>query len=278
MRPVVKVDIERILGALTNVEKKQAPWALKWAVETTAADATRAVQDVIRRRFEASTRGMQFLLNHVKVLTPGSPLFRIHASSRPDSGFRLMVGVIPPEGKGQNAGWSRYRGSLLPMMEDGGPTPGPRDFGGVVGLGRYAIPDRRPTDRTPVPMSMFPINLKLQARQSIEGPVRGGGLRGKRRTFLLPIANNPGRAVIFQRYGRGRNSDVMPLFYTQPQTRLPARRFFFSTAMRTINQTIGAHARGAMMQAVHGTGRYTGQSTAWQGPLRARPSVVPWTR
>lgn len=251
----IRARIEPVVDAMGSLERKQAPYAARWAVNALARDIVQGTKNAITAKFSASPGGLKFLLNHVRILTPGSPYYQRYGTSGRDMEFRALIGVVPPEGKGQNAGWSRYRRSLLPMLEAGGATPGPRDFGGQIGYGRYAVPVRRPNDRTPVPLSMFPINLKLQARQSIEGGLSSGALRGKRRTYLVRIGSNEG--MVFQRFGRERD-DTMPLFNTRAQTQLPARGYFYPTAQRIVDTRLSLHLRGAMDRALWGRGAYRG--------------------
>jgi hypothetical protein len=243
-------DLIKDFGAMQN---KQAPHAVRDTANALAIDIQHHVRLAMRPRFRMSSRGRAWADNQVRVLRVGSPLGRIHIPSGGGGKLRAYVGVIPSEGKGQHAGFSRYRGSLLAMLEGGGPTPGPRDFGGVIGLGRYAVPVRPADLRTPTPLSLYPINLKLQARRRISGGLLPAGLKGKRRTYLVPMES--GRAMIFQRFGKERDA-TMPLFSTQNQTRLPARRYFFPTAQRVIETRTTYHFRAAMQQALFGRGAY----------------------
>lgn len=256
----IAANVKGVLAGLSELERKQAPFALRWTLNAIAKDIEQATKNTIQQRFRTSPQGLRFLQRHVLRLFPGSKYFKLHAGGAAARGVRTVVGVIPPGGKGQLAGWSRYRGSLLPAMEAGGPTPGPRDFGGRIGLGRYAIPVVRQDARPRMPNSMFPINLKLQARQGISGSLEQGALRGLRRTYMVPMLNARGHAMIFQRYGRrgqrGADDSTMPIFWTQNETRLPARRFFFPTAMRIASTRFDMHFKAAMQQALFGRGSY----------------------
>jgi hypothetical protein len=251
----VRPQIETVLEAMGQVQLKQAPFAVRWAINAVAADVAQATRNTIQQKFRGSPAGMAFLLRHVKVIGNSTMMARRLGAQNGDGQMRALVGVVPPAGKGETASWSRYRRSLLPMLEQGGPTPGPREFGGVTGLGRYWIPERRPSDRTPIPLRMFPINLKLQARRSIEGRLSPAVLRGKQRTFL--IKRGEGRATIFQRYGRERDA-ITPLFHTQPTAQLPARRYFFPTAQRIVDTRLSMHLQRAMQHALFGRGTYRG--------------------
>lgn len=254
---IVRADTRHLIEHLGTMQRKQLPWAMRWALEATTRDGANAVENAIQQRFHASPQGMRWMLRHVKRFAPSSRLARGIGGS---GGYG--VGIVPPGGrKGNYAGWSRYRGSMLPMLEAGGPTPGPKRFGGAASgatsdYGRYAIPVRRHTDRTRIPMSLWPVNLGLSSRVGIErGRNVGGGLRGKRRTFMVPIVNSPGNAMIFQRFGRGPGSDVMPLFWTQRDTHLPARRYFFPTMQRVIDTRLASNFKRAMEHALFNKGR-----------------------
>lgn len=264
MQISVRAQLEDVLAGMGELQRKQAPFAVKWAINAVAADVGQATRNAIQQKFRTSPAGLKFLLAHVQVagVGQGRQWKRMGVRATEDQFMSAMVGVVPPGGKGQHASWQRYRGSLLAMLEGGGPTPGPKRFGGresgaASDYGRYAIPVRRPTDRTPVPLRLYPINLGLSARRTVEGPMRGGSLRGKHRTFLMPIANSPGNAMIFQRYGRERDA-LMPLFWTQRETRLPARRYFFPTAERVVDTRLSMHLGRSMRQALFGRGAYRG--------------------
>lgn len=273
MQMIIRVDHAPLLYGLRDADRRQVPFALRWAVNALAREAVDATKAAIQQRFTASGPGLKFLLNHVVVLAPGSRYGRIHLPAGTDGRYSAFVGVIPPEGKGQFASWNRYRGSLLAMMEQGGATPGPRDVGGVVGYGRYPIPIARLGARPRMELRLWPINLGLQSRQSIAGGRSVAQIKGKRRTYVVQI--RPGESIVFQRFGRGRD-DTMPLFYAEQQTQLPARRFFFPTAVRVVSERFALHAQAALTQAIHGSGAYTGRATGWQGPLRALPTVSRW--
>lgn len=259
----VRTNVEAFIRGFSREEMRQAKYAVGWALAATAENVRAATVDVMLQRFRASTPGRQWMVRHVKVLGNSRLARGVLPAGAAADRLRVFVGVIPPEGKGQFAAWSRYRRSLLPMMEQGGLTPGPRDFGGVIGYGRYPIPVRRVDDRARIALRDWPINLGLQARRTIAGPLALGGLQGKRRTYLVRIGPNQG--MIFQRFGRARD-DTMPLFYTAPQTRLPARRYFFPTAVRVVASRLPGHLAAAMTQATHGRGRYRALPTTFQGP------------
>jgi hypothetical protein len=251
-----RAHIDPILQTLGRMQLEQAPWAIRWTNRVLAREVVEKTQHVIKQRFYTSPRGLRFLQSQVRVLGPNTVMGRVH---RPRGGFdgsmSAVVGVVPREGKGQHGSWMNYRGSLLPMMEEGGMTPGPRDFGGSIGFGRYAVPVRHYGDRRAIPLKLYPINLGLQARRSIAGPLKAGALRGKERTYL--IRTGPHAGMIFQRYGKERDA-TMPLFATVAQTRLPARHFFYPTARAVVDQRFALHFRYAMRQALFGRGSYRG--------------------
>jgi hypothetical protein len=266
MRIDVRTNVNEFLADMGNMRLKQAPFAVRQAINATAAAAADVTRTSIRKSFRTSPRGLKYLLDHVKVLGPNSRLGRTHLPSGGDHSYRAYLAILPPEGKGQLAGWDRYRGSLLPMLEEGGATPGPRPFGGNPAFGRYAVPvmgDQRPR----WPMALFPINLGLQSRRGIAGPLTVGGLRGKQRTFLLPILNSPGNAIILQRRGKHKKS-VRALFWTQQHTRLPARRYFFPTVVPFVQQNLPVHLRRAMDHALFSRGTYKVTRLHYSQPAR----------
>lgn len=258
---ITKVDASKSVMALVKdfgqMQMRQVPWAFKWAANATVRDTVDPVRMRMRQLFNAGPRGRRWMENHVRALRDGSYVAREYGGSG-----SAAVAVIPPGGA-KAAGWERYRGSLLPMFERGGPTPGPKRFGGRAGgamsdFGRYAIPIRRPGHPQPYPRSLYPVNLGLSSRTGISGRrAVGGGLRGKHRTYLVPMRNNPGHSMVFQRFGKQRD-DSQPLFWIQQQTRVPARPYFFANAQRVITVRFGVHFPAAMEHALFGRGRYNG--------------------
>lgn len=258
------VAINAQIAALTRdfgaLQQKQVPFAIKWAANATVRDAADKVRLTMKRSFSAGPRGMAWIQNHVKDLRVGAPLAREVGGTG-----NAALGIIPPGGRssGRFASWERYRGSLVPMFEVGGPTPGPKRFGGRAGgaqsdLGRYPIPIRRPGQPEPYPKKLYPVNLGLSSRTGISGRrAVGGGLRGKHRTYLVPMLNSPGHSMVFQRYGKERDSS-QPIFWVQRETRVPKRPYFFETARASIAQRFAVHFPAAMEQALFGRGAYTG--------------------
>lgn len=258
---LVKTDcassVAALLKDLSTIEQRQVPWALKWASDAAVADAEGTVRLAMKRSFSAGPAGMRWIQRHVKAVRTGGRLSREYGGG---PGAALVV--VPPGGA-KLAGWERYRGSLVAMMEGGGLTPGPKRFGGRASgansdFGRYAIPIRRPGHPQPYPRRMYPINLGLASRTGISGRrAVGGGLRGKHRTYLVPMQNNRGHSMVFQRFGPQRD-DTQPIFWIQQQTRVPARPYFFANAQRAIAQRFGVHFPHALEQALHGRGAYRG--------------------
>lgn len=256
MHITVQAHLKDVLDGLGTMGQRQAPFAARWAINAVTRDAERVVRyEVLPRRFTTSPQGLKFLQRHVKVLGPNSKLGRAHLTPGRDMQLRAVLGIIPPGSKGQGAGFENYRGSLLPMMEEGGPTPGPRNFGGRAGLGRYAIPINRPGARPRMPLTLWPINLRLQSRRTIAGPLSIARLQGKRRTYLIQLRT--GESMIFQRYGRERDA-TMPIFATKQATRLPARRYFMSTVEWVVRTRMRLHAERALQHALFNRGAYRG--------------------
>lgn len=259
---IVTMDASKSVAAIVKdfgtMQQKQLPFALRQALNATVRDAQSTVQLAMKRSFSAGPVGMRWIQRHVKAIAVGSRMGREHGAGREAA----ALGIIPPGGL-KLAGWERYRGSLVALMEVGGLTPGPKRFGGRLSgassdFGRYAVPIRRPGHPQPYPLRMYPINLGLSSRTGISGRrAVGGGLKGKHRTYLVPMLNNRGTSMIFQRFGKGRD-DTQPIFWVQQQTRVPARPYFFANAQRIIAVRFAVHFPAAMEHALFGRGAYTG--------------------
>lgn len=253
----VREQVKKLTADFGALQNKQAPYAIKWAAEASVVDAKDRVALRMKQSFSAGPRGMRWIQSHVRALKVGDKWGREYGGS---GGAALAI--IPPGGPSV-AGPERYRGSLVAMMERGGLTPGPKRFGGsgqsgTSDLGRFPIPIRRPGTPQPYPKAMYPVNLGLSSRTGISGRrAVGGGLRGKRRTYLVPIRNAPGHSMIFQRFGKERDA-TQPIFWIQRQTRVPARPYFFDTAQFAIAQRFAVHFPAAMEHALFGRGRYNG--------------------
>lgn len=250
-------NVAGLIRDFGQMQQRQVPYALRQATNATVRDAAEELElRWIGRSFRASPRGLAWIRRHVKALHEGSVLSREYGTGK------ASVAIIPPGGA-KLAGFDRYRGSLVAMMERGGATPGPKRFGGrAVGagmsdLGRFPVPVRRPGVGQPYPLRLYPINLGLSSRTGIAKRTVGGALKGKHRTFLVPIANNPGHSMVLQRFGKQRD-DVQHLFWVQRETRIPARPFFFANVERSIVQRLGVHFPAAMQHALWNRGAYTG--------------------
>ncbi|MBX3173287.1 MAG: hypothetical protein KF709_02690 [Gemmatimonadaceae bacterium] len=255
----IRTNVQELIKDFGTMQQKQLPYAVKWMLRALEKDIAQATENRIQQKFSASAQGLRWLQRHVKILNPGSRLGRATLGQGRTGHEHGFVAIIPPGGA-KLAGWDRYRGSLVAMMEQGGPTPGPKRFGGrasgpLSDLGRFPVPVRRPGTPSPFPRRLYPINLGLSARTGISTRVVGGGLKGKHRTFLVPITNSPGHSMVLQRFGRAKD-DTMPLFWVQRDTRLPARHFFFPTADLVVRTRLVLHFERAMQQALFGRGAY----------------------
>lgn len=244
------------------------------------ADAVAATLDAVaRRQFPfALANGINRTLDEIRIETlrklPTQFRFR---STRSRRFFESFV-VIDPD---QRATKTRLRGAV------GIQAPLKGSFGNTrrVGIltkfqtgGTFSYPNGMPvaipTDylrtqyKTEIPRSMYPKSLGLLERKSIEGGSKIAGaqtrqvgpgrwktsLRGARRTFAFDPryhkTANPDVYGVWQRRGRGRDSEPFLLWAYKASIRVPKRLTFLEDAERRARQTLALNIQGQLAYAM----------------------------
>lgn len=246
MRVDLRANVDDVIQSLGEMQRRQAPFALRLALQRTAEEARDAVRNRIHQRgFRFRTAAAAgYLANAIIIERPRSGL---------QPGQRTQFSIIAES----KVGSSRSR-SLLPWLEEGGLRRSRREIGPPGLYGQVLAVPLRPSPMQNIKKELYPAALRLQAsRFTVEqnaGQRRGvgllaGRLQGKRRTFLLPDPSAPGRALILQRTGPGRR-DVRALFVVRPEVRVAGRAYFFSTIDRTYRERLVVNFRGALQAAL----------------------------
>ena len=241
------IDVKPFSLFLTDLERRQLPYATSVALNATADYAQAAVRQKMRKTFFIrSSNSERWLLNQVMIP-------RFARATKAKLSVSLM---IDPASQGKAT-----RGSFLPGMEQGFMRSSPRTIGSsmLFRAGSIAVPTRE-TPFEQIPRSLYPSSLGLQERRDISGDMqkvwigRGKlrrqqthGLKGKRRTFV--VRTGAGRGLVLQRFGPGKGQ-VRTLFLIRPPAFVQARPFFFDTAIDEFNTRILANLRYAFAQAM----------------------------
>src|SRR5690349_23369073 len=224
----LKLDVDKIVDGLSDLGKRQLPFALANALNRTAEEAAAAVRTrIFSRDFRIrSSQAASFL-----AAAAADPQGPNRATKN-----RLRVFLWVNEALGKN---SRF--SILPNLEEGGQRVGTRSLGSGRIPPSVAVPIRSSLGQGPIPRGLYPAALGLQERRAIEGGFyyagrgkksrrkRGGlgALHGSQRTFIVMRGGKD--PLVVQRTGKGRR-DTRALFVLKRSVPLPARHFFFPIA------------------------------------------------
>lgn len=190
----IRVDTSEAETFLDGMFKDQIPFAASKALNDTAKDAQRAIQQHVAGTF--TLRRADFILRE----TAKIPRF----SNKHDP--ELAVEIMATE-----------RADFMHKFE-GGLTKISRTGGSVAVPGEWKLRDEI------IPAELRPRALKLRAHRTEAGKVQ---LKGKLRTFVAkPVG-------IFQRVGPGR-SDIRLLYLFKKAVKTPAVLMFKQTAEKVI--------------------------------------------
>jgi hypothetical protein len=250
----IRTNVDAVLKTLDDVAMRQVPFALSLALNRTAEEGRDAVIQHIHQHgftIRSSTSGA-WLDKHAFV----PPQMR--ASKRM---LRVQLRVSPP-------GLKTGRYSAEPWLDQGGVREGTRPIGrGGLFDRAVAIPYRKGAPMTIIPRALYPVNLGLTPRRTIEGgwdfSARKKGsrrqilsnyrkftLRGLERTFVVTDrAKGAGAGMLFQRTGPGRN-DIRPLFTIRRQITVQGRDYFLPTAQRTFRDRLATNTLGFLTYAL----------------------------
>jgi hypothetical protein len=211
--------------SLAELVTRQMPFALSLALNTTMEDTRQAGRNRVRSQFTLRTPQSEKFLSLGIAVSKKATKGNLHAALQVGGAFNL----------GKN---TRY--TKLAQFEEGGVRSG----GGVLGNNRIKIfdgveliPYQKPTAR-----ALYPANLGLQQRRTIEGRMDGGALKGKRRTFV--VRTGPKTGTVLQRTGKksgeakgpgargGARNDpkLIRLFRIRPKVSIKARHWMLPTS------------------------------------------------
>lgn len=224
----IVVDTDKATRFLTDVEKRQIPFATSLAINRTADEALAQAK---RHAFSVFTfrdkRFPQFMFKHIERSNKNKLLAR--------------VGITGP------------KASILTRHEKGGLFTASDPFK------PFYIPtaELRPTKGTAIPRNMYPKALRLMERGAPSGTLPAMGkmsrtgkpmFKGKRRTFTIPSPS--GRPIgVFQRYGSGRRHIRMLWRYVD-RLNVPPRLKFEETAAKVVNERFELNFDGFLQKAL----------------------------
>ena len=211
--------------SLAELVTRQMPFALSLALNTTMEDTRQAGRTSVRSRFSLRTPQSEKFLSLGIAVSKKATKGNLHAMLEVGGSFNLGKAV-------------RY--SKLAQFEEGGVRSGGAMVGGMrIGVfkGVELIPYQKPTAR-----ALYPANLGLQSRRTIEGGMSDSSLKGKRRTFV--VRTGPKTGTVLQRTGKksgeakgpgarsGTRNDpkLVRLFRIRPQVTVKAKHWMLPTA------------------------------------------------
>lgn len=235
----IKANTRELETYLQGLIKDQLPFALSLATNTLAEEFVEVEQQGIELRF--TVRRPNYILSSVQ-------------RTRGTKAAPEVRAFIDPER------------DILAKFELGGRRI-PHPFGSRTVLGSWAIPvylNATKEDGTINP-SLLPSNLGLSTMRRLgkfgatefkraRVSKRAGqspGLRGKRRTFVIPPGTSPGLpgGGIFRRVGPGRR-DIEALFLLKPSVPIPPSLEFERTGKRVADEQWENHMTDALDRAL----------------------------
>lgn len=209
----LKVDLTPFTLFLTDIERRQMPYASARALSALAIDVQQAERARLREVF--TLRREQWADRSIKIT---------HFAKKKEPWARIAIS--PPGANGAD------RSNILGKFEDQTQKV-PRDGHSI------AIPVAESLGRKGtgiIPHRNRPSGLNFRAN--------GGAIQGDRGTFLIRLPN--GRGLILQRQGRGRgrrgarahgsSADTKVLYWLQPRVRITPDLHYVITAERTFDR------------------------------------------
>ena len=237
----VKHDIDRALRKLTNIEKKQIPFAIALALTKTAQDAQKAITDQIPKVFD---RPISATKKAVRI-EPAKKTKLVAAVKIKDSFF----GSPPLE-------------KYLAAQIKGGPRRHKRFERALISSGhmpanKYAVPSKRLRLNRfgNVPASthvriLSAIKSGIDPTQFRTGSARSEKQQQKSRFFALPKKSGKRPAGIWERKGTGRNSFITLIFAYVSRPRYRVRLPFDKIAERISRRRFPINFRVALRRAL----------------------------
>jgi hypothetical protein len=234
------LDTRELTAALSKVNQSVIPKALSDGVNDTAKDFQATLRAGVHSRFVVRSGGFidrMIKINREDFATPNKP--------------EAIVRIQGPE---TVLGPDTRASEILTRHEEGGTHVRPSDS-------PFFVPAHtlRPTKTTVIPRRMYPVNLGITARRTIEGgfttPKRGdvyglgNTILGKRGTFLAPIGNRMGLTPgIYQRDKEAGTIQLMWLLVQE--VRLKPRLRFYATGEEVVLQRGSQHLASAIERAL----------------------------
>jgi hypothetical protein len=217
-----RFDIDPLVRELQDTARKQVPFALSLALNTTANDAQQAVRNRIQggRGFTIRSEGSrQFLLRQIR-RTPGEDF-----ATKRNLVSRVRI---------QNS--QKPGSSLLSLIDQGGVRSSRFAIAAATRGADLPIPVRS-TKTASVSRSTFPGKLNLQQR--------GQTVRGAKRTFV--VRTKSGDTLLLQRHGKRK---IRTLFVLERAATLRARNFFAPAVESAALTRFDGNLQRAMIQAL----------------------------
>lgn len=243
-------DVTQFASFLTDLERRQLPFAAMLALNQTAIDA----QDAIRGRIQQ--RGFT-IRSAVSAEWLSRQIYFGRENRATKQNLTSRVTLDPIKGGGKNSG----RSSLLPFYESGFLRRSNRIIGSdtIFPVGSIAIPNRGRNQLKEIDRSLYPSMLGIQERLGPNGyqKVKIGrgkkarsqfaGLKGKRRTFV--VRTGAGTGQVRQRIGSDKRATVL-LFRIRPPKFVAPHPFFFEAGQHAAQRTFLPNLRSCFAQAM----------------------------
>lgn len=221
----IHFDSAALVRELNDLGKRQAPFAIANALNSTADDVQNAEQNVVassRTFVIRSENSRRFLARQIR-RNRGSDF----------ANKRKLVSAVRIQSSG--------RASLLSLIDQGGVRTSRFALGSGHELNDPVVPvPAREHPRAALARSLYPKNLKLRNRGKF-----WKSIKGEKRTFV--VRTKGGTQLVLQRQGKDR---VRTLFVVKPDVDVRPKNFFGPTAQRVAVARFDANLEAAFIAAV----------------------------
>lgn len=227
-------DTRELTAALSRVNQQVIPRAVATGLNDTVKDVQASVRAGVASRFTVRNPG--FINRLIKI---GREDF-----ARADK-HEAIVRIQGPE---TVLGSDQRAASILTKHEEGGTflkSPTEPFYPPSHAL--------RPTPQTVIPRRLYPSALGISARRTIEGGFTAPSMRGKSRTFAVPIGNAKGATPgIYQREGGegADRNDIQLLWLFVQRIKLKPRLRFYQTGNEVVTERGAQHLATALERAL----------------------------
>jgi hypothetical protein len=206
----IVIDTAKWEKELSAIQRKQLPFAIALAINTTMGQAQKAAQASLKGNFTIDPKRLQWMQRLIRFPKKGG-----WRATKKNLAAKMDLGL------GERPYYSASRSWVLGRHEEGGMSRQPNPDEPFYIPTSVMLPS---AGVEPKPRAWYPRNLRLYARRTPSKTLapkthatKTGKLqrKGKHRTFVIEpgSVSNIKQAGIYQRFGKGKDSSVRKLWH-----------------------------------------------------------------